>query len=122
MLQTKSTLRLAAAIPVILCMGTAAAADANKSQPYLPIHPMQRPAPVPPGELIEYAIAMMPTSNVFQKGHSVELIIRNQDDILSGLGTWGVYVLPFMRTVRHQIHFGKSHLLLPVIPASGQRR
>ena len=97
------------------------ALDANKSHPYLPIHPMQRPVPVPPGEVIEYAIAMMPTSNVFQKGHAVELVIRNQDDILSRLGTWGVYMLPFMRTVRHQIHFGKSHLLLPIIPASGQR-
>ena len=44
------------------------------------------------------------------------------DDILSRLGTWGVYMLPFMRTVRHQIHFGTSHLLLPVIPAAGQTR
>jgi uncharacterized protein len=92
------------------------ALDAQKSKPYLPIHPMQRPVPIPPGEVIEYAIAMMPTSNVFQKGHAIELIIRNQDDILSRLGTWGVYMLPFMRTVTHHIHFGKSHLLLPVIP------
>ena len=47
----------------------------------------------------------------------MELIVRNQDDLLSRLGTWGVYHLPFMRTVTHRIHFGKSHLLLPVIPA-----
>jgi len=71
---------------------------------------------VPPGQKIQYAIAMMPTSNIFQKGHSMELIIRNQDDILSRLGTWGVYMLPFMQTVTHHIHFGNSHLLLPVIP------
>lgn len=73
---------------------------------------------MPPGEKIEYAIAMMPTSNVFKEGHSMELIVRNQDDLLSRLGTWGVYMLPFMQTVTHHIHFGKSHLLLPVVPAN----
>ena len=93
------------------------ALDQGKSRPYQPIHPRQDPVPVPPGEAVEYAIAMMPTSNVFRKGHSMELIIRNQDDLLSRLGTWGVYHLPFMRTVTHTIHLGKSHLNLPVIPA-----
>ena len=52
----------------------------------------------------------------------MELIIRNQDDLLSRLGTWGVYHLPFMRTVTHTIHFGKSHLLLPVIPSAAAGR
>jgi hypothetical protein len=46
----------------------------------------------------------------------MELIIRNQDDILSRLGTWGVYMMPFMQTVTHHIHLGNSYLLLPVIP------
>jgi hypothetical protein len=94
------------------------ALDKSKSTPFLPVHPRQEPVPVPPGKHIEYAISMMPTSVVFQKGHSIELIIRNQDDILSRLGTWGSYMLPFMQTVRHTIYFGNSHLLLPVIPAS----
>ncbi len=96
------------------------ALDEAKSKPYQPIHPRQDPVPVTPGEVVEYAIAMMPTSNVFKKGHAMELIIRNQDDLLSRLGTWGVYHLPFMRTVKHDIYFGKSRLLLPVIPASGK--
>ena len=26
----------------------------------------------------------------------------------------GVYRLPFMRSARHEIYFGKSHLLLPL--------
>jgi predicted acyl esterase len=93
------------------------AIDETKSKPFQPVHLRQDPVPVVPGKIMEYAIAMMPTSNVFQKGHSIELIIRNQDDLLSRLGTWGVYHLPFMRTVKHTIHFGESHLLLPVIPA-----
>ena len=75
---------------------------------------------VPAGEKVEYAIAMMHTSNVFKKGHSMELIIRNQDDLHSRLGSWGVYMLPFMQTVTHNIHFGKSHLLLPVISTHGR--
>jgi putative CocE/NonD family hydrolase len=93
------------------------ALDETKSRPWQPLHPREEPVPVPAGEVVEYAIALMPTANVFAKGHSIELIIRNQDDILSRLGTWGVYHLPFMHTVTHEIHLGNSHLLLPVIPA-----
>jgi predicted acyl esterase len=92
------------------------ALDEKKTKPYQPIHPRQEPVPVVPGEINHYAIQMMPTANVFRKGHSVELIIRNQDDVLSRLGTWGVYMLPFMQTVTHTIHFGSSHVLLPLIP------
>ena len=62
------------------------------------IHPRKEPVPVPPGEVIEYAIAMMPTATILQKGHTMELIIRNQDDLLSTQGIWGVYLLPFMQT------------------------
>jgi len=93
------------------------ALDKTKSLPYRPIHPRQDPVPVPPGEVIEYAISFMPSSNLFKRGHRIQLIIRNQDDLLSRLGIWGVYMLPGMQTVTHNIHFGKSHLLLPVIPA-----
>ena len=92
------------------------ALDPEKSKPYKPVHLRQDPIPVVPGGPVDYAIALMPTSNVFLRGHCMELIIRNQDDLLSRLGTWGVYHLPFMRTVTHKIYFGKSHLLLPVIP------
>jgi len=93
------------------------AVDETRSKPYRPVHPRQEPVPVTPGEVVEYRIAMMDTSVIFQEGHSMELIIRNQDDLLSRLGTWGVYFLPFMQDVTHTIHFGKSHLVLPVIPA-----
>jgi predicted acyl esterase len=92
------------------------AVDASRSEPYYPIHPWADPVPVPPGEVLEYRIAMMPASCVFQKGHSIELIIRNQDDLMGRLAGWGVYHLPFMRTVTHKIYFGDSHLLLPVAP------
>ena len=87
------------------------------SKPYKPVHPRQAPVPVPPGEVVEYDIEMMSISNVFQQGHCMQLIIRNQDDLLSRVGLNGRYRLPFMRTVTHEIHFGNSHLLLPVIPS-----
>ncbi|WP_141400472.1 CocE/NonD family hydrolase [Magnetospirillum sp. 15-1] len=93
------------------------ALDEAKSRPFDPIHPRQNPVPVVPGEVNTYAIALMPTANVFKKGHSIEVIIRNQDDLHSRLGAWGVYMLPFMQTVMHEIHFGNSHILLPLIPA-----
>jgi uncharacterized protein len=93
------------------------ALDEEKSRPFMPVHPRQEPVPIIPGEVNTYAVQMMPTANVFKKGHSVEIIVRNQDDVLSRLGTWGVYMLPFMQTVTHKIHFGNSHVLLPVIPA-----
>jgi hypothetical protein len=96
------------------------ALDEEKSTPSQPIHPRQNPVPVTPGEVTEYSIEMMPTSNVFKKGHSIEVIIRNQDDVLSRLGTWGHYMLPHMEEVTHEIHFGKSHILLPVIPNDKQ--
>ena len=92
------------------------ALDEAMSKPYLPIHPRRDPVPVPVGEIIEYAIAIMPTSMIFKEGHSIELIIRNQDDLLSRLGAWGAHFLPHMQTVTHSIHFGESYLLLPVIP------
>jgi putative CocE/NonD family hydrolase len=94
------------------------ALDKAKSRPFLPIHPRQDRVPVPPGEVIEYAIGLMPTAMVFKKGHSMELVIRNQDDCLSHLGAWGVHYLPHMETVTHDIHFGKSHLVLPYIPTN----
>ena len=82
------------------------ALDEAMSKPYLPIHPRRDPVPVPVGEIIEYAIAIMPTSMIFKEGHSIELIIRNQDDLLSRLGAWGAHFLPHMQTVTHSIHFG----------------
>jgi uncharacterized protein len=97
------------------------ALDERKSKHYDPIHPRQDPVPVPPEKVVRYAISLMPTACVFKKGCALELVIRNQDDILSRLGTWGVYMLPFMQTVTHEIHFGDSHLLVPHIPNEEKR-
>jgi len=75
---------------MLVCTGYLAAEqralDEARSRPYLPVHPRQDPVPVPPGKIVEYAITFMASSNVFQKGHRMQLIIRNQDDLFSRLG------------------------------------
>jgi hypothetical protein len=58
----------------------------------------------------------MPTAMVIKQGHCMELIVRNQDDYLSHFGGMGVHHLPHMQTVTHEIHLGKSYLLMPYIP------
>ena len=93
------------------------ALDEEKSLPYRPVHLRQEPVPVTPGEVNCYDIALTPTANVFLKGHRMEVILRNQDDMMGPLAKNGVYLLPFMRTVTHTIYFGQSHLLVPVIPS-----
>ena len=91
------------------------ALDEEKSTPSHPVHPWAEPVPVPPGEVCEYNIHMLPAACVFQKGHRIELVIRNQDDLSSKMAMNGVYRMPMMQSVEHKIYFGKSHLLLPLI-------
>ena len=67
-----------------------------------------------PGVETEYNIHMLPAACVFQKGHRIGLIIRNQDDMKSRMAMNGVYHMPFMQSVEHKISFGRSHLLLPL--------
>jgi predicted acyl esterase len=74
----------------------------EKSKSYYLVQPAQDPVLVPPGEIVEYVIAMIPTSNFFKRGHRMELI-KNQDDLLSRLGMWGVNMCAFMQTVTHTL-------------------
>lgn len=92
------------------------ALDEEHSLPHRPVHLRQEPVPIVPGEVNRYDIALVPTANMFLKGHRMEVVIRNQDDMLGKLAKNGVYLLPFMQTVTHSIHFGGSHLLVPIIP------
>ena len=90
------------------------ALDAEKSTEQRPVHPRCEPVPVEPGKAEHYDIALTPTANVFQKGHRLELVIRNQDDMLGKLSRSGVYLLPFMRTVTHTLKLENCYLTLPV--------
>ena len=98
--------------------------DEAKSEPYKPFHPHMNPKPVIPGEINQYAIELMPVSNLFKSGHSLKLVIRSQDDLLqSRVGLWGLGHLPSARTVTHKIYRETEHqsyLLLPIIPKSDE--
>ncbi len=91
------------------------ALDKDKSKPGQPYHTHTQAVPVVPGEIYEYTIEIIPTSNLFKAGHRIELEIKNTDFVEGARS----YHLPNSRTTLHKIYRDKkypSHLLLPVIP------
>jgi putative CocE/NonD family hydrolase len=99
------------------------AVEEKRSKPYQPFHPHTDPQPVVPGEVYEYFIELMPVSIIFKPGHSMKLVIRNQDDMLDRLGAWGLCHLPLSKTVSHKIYHDKDHLsflLIPIIPKTDE--
>jgi uncharacterized protein len=101
------------------------ALDPKRSKPWKPWHPLTREAQkkVVPGEIIEYAIEIMATANLFRRGHRICIEIASAD-MPTGVGgaTNAEYVpnhICSSRTTLHKIyHDGlrPSHLLLPIIP------
>jgi len=106
------------------------AVDPKRSKPWRPWHPLTRKAwkPVKPGEINEYAIEILSTSNMFKAGHRICLDITCSD-MPSGLaGAHDVEYIPYhlcsSKTVVHKIYHNEkypSYLLLPVIPPDDQR-
>ncbi len=96
--------------------------DEKKSKPWLPHHPHTRSIPVVPGKIYEYAIRIFSMSNVFRKGHRIELELSSQEpfgDAAITLLPPDSFHLPSGRATTHKIYRDKnhpSHLLLPVIP------
>ena len=94
--------------------------DEAKSKPWAPYHPHTRAVPVPPGEIIEYPIRIYPVSNVFQKGHRIELEIKSLEamsDVSTMLPPESSH-LNSARATTHKIFRDNEHqsyLLLPVI-------
>ncbi|MFC1951476.1 CocE/NonD family hydrolase [Chloroflexota bacterium] len=96
------------------------ALDTSKSTPLQPYHPHTSVEPVVPGEIYEYAIELVPISNVFKAGHRIKLTIesmsspRDPDMVM--------HFRPHLcssKTTLHKIYRDKnhsSHILLPVIP------
>jgi predicted acyl esterase len=97
------------------------AVDETRSKPYQPYHPYTNPEPVSPGEIVRYAIELVPTSYLLKPGGCLKLVVRNQDNLMTPFGMWGNYHLPIHKTITHKIYCDKnhpSHLLLPVIPVT----
>lgn len=88
--------------------------DTEKSTTGWPVHTMDQQE-IEPGAVYDYQIAMAPTAAVVKEGHTLELVLRNQDDMASQIANRGVYFLPLMREVTHTVHLdGGSYLHLPV--------
>ena len=112
--------------------------DEERSQPYRPYHPHAEENPLSPGEVVELAIEIWPTSIVVPKDHTLGLTILGRDfDHGRGRGAEGMLSLdstgvgPFvhndpgdrpieiLRATRITVYSGPDHpseLLLPVIP------
>ena len=54
--------------------------DLAKSKPWEPIHKHTNPAPLTPGEIYEFDIKLVPTSNLFHAGSRIAVRIRCVDD------------------------------------------
>ncbi len=102
--------------------------DESKSKPWKPHHPHTRSVPVPPGEIIEYAIKLYSFSNLFKAGHKIELELSCNEplnDSNSALLPPDSYHLPSGRATTHKIYRDAahpSHLLLPVVPPQPSER
>jgi hypothetical protein len=101
------------------------ALDAKRSKPWKPWHPYTRKAqkPVVPGEVTEYAIEVLSTANLFQKGHRICLDITTLDMPTGTRGMTNVEYIPYhlcsSKTTVHRIYHNEkypSHLVLPIIP------
>jgi uncharacterized protein len=118
--------------------------DPAKSRPYRPYHPHGRVEPLTPGEVYECAVEIVPSCIVVPPGWRVALTVRGKDYEYEGeLGEFGktfhygtrgtggmTHADPDDRPLavfggRVTLHAGgarESYLLLPVIPAAGERR
>jgi predicted acyl esterase len=99
--------------------------DPERSSRWEPYHPHRRAEPVSPGEVVEYAIALSPTANLFRRGHRICLRITSLDYRGNPRPAPGVSPVHYpwhlcsARTTRHTVYHDRafrSALLLPVIP------
>jgi putative CocE/NonD family hydrolase len=105
------------------------ALDPDRSTPWKPFHRLTRDAaePVVPGALVEYAIEILATANLFRAGHRICLEIASADLPTGVGGATNVEYIPYhvcsSRTTLHHIYHDTehpSHLLLPVVPPPGR--
>jgi predicted acyl esterase len=89
------------------------ALDEKRSEAWLPRHDHTKNVPVPPGEIVEYKIAISPISHVFKAGHSLRVEVASMDNMPGGLHVCS------SKTTTHYLHHDPAHasyLYVPVIP------
>ena len=93
--------------------------DPDRSKPWKPFHPHTNPKPLVPGEVYEFKIEIVPTSNLFKVGHKICLKISGADneepkamlDLIRGRHLWGSESTTV--TIYHD-EDRPSYLLLPI--------
>jgi predicted acyl esterase len=111
--------------------------DDKRSKPWEPFHKLTQDAiaPVKPGEVVEYRIAILATAKQFKAGHRICLDITCMD-VPTGTGVMiNVEYIPYhvcsSKTVTHKIYWDASHRICccrsyPTLPisvlTSAQRR
>jgi uncharacterized protein len=96
--------------------------DEGESTPWRPHHPHTRSVPVTPGDICEYAIRLFSFSNVFRKGHRLQLEVSSVEplaDSAINLLPPDSFHLPSGRATTHKFYrdrVHRSYLLLPLIP------
>jgi len=95
--------------------------DETRSKPWKPVHPHREAVPVPPHEIVTYAIPLYSFSYVFKPGHRLLLELACNEsfsDAHAALLPPDSFHLPSGRATTHKIYRDAghpSHLLLPVI-------
>lgn len=90
------------------------ATDPQRSTRWQPWHPHDRREPIVPGEPVEYAIEIIPTSNLFREGHRLRLEVSSSDPATDLI--YSHEALPRMTTNTVYSGVGGSRLLTPLIP------
>ena len=100
------------------------ALDEERSTPAEPFHKLTKGsiAPVTPGEIVEYRIAILATANQFKAGHRICVEITAMDAPTGTGAMTNVEYIPYhvcrSETVTHSIYHDAdrpSHLLLPIV-------
>jgi predicted acyl esterase len=89
--------------------------DPDLSQETRPYYTHQNPVQIEPGKIHEFEIEILPTSNLFRKGHRIRLDISNGDSPAFDLGGHHFGLKVGKDTIYHEKDHA-SYLILPVIP------
>lgn len=90
------------------------AVDPERSKSWQPWHPHDRIDPVIPGDAVEYEIEVIPTSNLFDRGHRLRLELSSSDPATDLI--YSHEHQPRVTTNTVYMGAGASRLRVPVIP------
>jgi hypothetical protein len=95
--------------------------DERDSMPGAPVVPCHHPSAVPVGEPVTYRIPLVPAARRIEAGHQLRLTLTSGDDGKGAPTVLGFRHAPLGGSSLNSVHTG-SRLLLPVVPASPDRR